>query len=170
MSVFEETPSQFGGILQEASRYISITHVTLTFRYADWPDWDMNQFRYIPPYIRRNIALPPSVDTFEMEFETRNDLKDELYGMLAKSKTWKLGHKSLSTGELVDEPFQLSEQIESSWIGSSRPGNHELYDEDTPDDHFPEANGTPDLPVEDMKYVIVKQIWTRISTVDGNAT
>jgi hypothetical protein len=134
----------------------------VTLRYTDWLNWEINAPLELSPAILGSISLPRTVEIFELELETRNGKKQELYSILKGCETWKLGNRLRSSDpqkEFVQNSFQMSKRTESSWIGSSEPAGDEPY---RGYHHTPEMNGTPDLPVEKMMYCIVKLAWTRV--------
>jgi hypothetical protein len=172
MYSIEDEPELLNSTLQKASQYIYIKHVTLTLRYTDWWNWEDDNPLQISPDILGQINLPPTTETFEMELETRSGKKQELYGLLSDCEAWTLGSELLEEDPnrtFVQNSFKMTTRIESTWIGSSQPCLDEGIYEEELDHHRPEENGTPDLPSEDMMYLIVKLVWTRIDTGENTA-
>jgi hypothetical protein len=160
----QENESRLTQLIHMISKDIVVTHLTLTIRYTDWWWWDLNQPL---AFSRRSIGmirLPPTVQDFNLELETRNGKKAELDALITEIETWKIGDMLLAWEEKVYASlpqFVYSGKTELSWITSSRQGMTKPPRDIIPTilHHYPAANNTPQLEDDKMMLWVVKLKW-----------
>lgn len=142
------------GQLNEAVRYASVKtsprRITITLRYTDWWDWELNSPLRIEDKWVQNFEAPNSVEEIIVELETRNGKKPELDALISRQiSNWTFRTENQEKLVLYGHPKG------EFYVGSAGPGGG------TYPHHSEYANQSGPMGRGEMLYYTVKLRWRR---------
>ncbi|QDS76826.1 hypothetical protein FKW77_002903 [Venturia effusa] len=138
--------------VSNASVKASPRRITITLRYTDWWNWEMNSPLRIEDTWAEKFEAPNSVEEVVLELETRNGKKPELDALISRQVSkWVFRTEDRKALVLHGQPK------ESFWVGSAKPGGV------TFPHHTAYANQSGPMGQDEMLYYTVKLKWKRES-------
>lgn len=141
---------QLADAVNKASCKTLPRRITITLRYTDWWNWEVNAPLRISNSWSQEFEAPGSVEEIVLEFETRNGKKPELDALISNQVSgWKFRTNTGVDLLLYGKPK------EEFWVGSSKPGGT------TYEHHSELVNGSRVMGNDEMLYYNVKLRWRR---------
>lgn len=138
------------GAVRMASFQKSPRRITITLRYTDWWNWEVNSPLRIADLWAENFEAPNSVEEIILELETRNGKKPELDALVSRQVSkWVFHTENEKDLVLHGQPK------EEFWVGSAKPGGA------TYQHHSEYANQSGPMGQDEMLYYNVKLRWRR---------
>lgn len=142
--------NELTGAVQNASVKTSPRRITITLRYTDWWNWEVDSPLRIEDSWSENFEAPASVEEIVLELETRNGKKPQLDTLISRQVSkWKFRTEDEEDLVLHGQPK------EEFWVGSSKPGGA------TYQHHAELANRSRAMGQDEMLYYNVKLRWRK---------
>lgn len=156
--------NQMSQFMSDLNKHLRPKRLTVTIRYTDWWNWELNQPLRIESKWIQNLKIPDSLEEWAMEFETRNGKKAELDILVQNTiSKWRFEVGQKPDGNGGDEApsgkhYFLTlgnrQPVTSTWVGSAKVGGCKYRH------HLQDVNGG-DVGADEMLYYIVKMIWKK---------
>ncbi|TID20148.1 putative oxidoreductase [Venturia nashicola] len=136
--------------VQNASVKISPRRITITLRYTDWWNWEVNSPLRIDDQWAEKFRAPNSVQEIVLELETRNGKRPELDALISRQiSKWTFHTKN-------EEDLVLhGQRREKFHVGSAIPGGVKY------EHHSEYANRSGPMGQDEMLYYTVKLRWRK---------